>query len=259
MKTSFYFVIWIIIYPLLGLFHSPALSQNSFIVALLIVWGLSWLLNRSMPDTLRYEAALTRVSLMELLYSGNIRAIKKRLERQTLIQFITAIYFGVTFIFVLYSILRHSDVNDWIALVLFGLFAFGAINSAVTYNKAVHQIERDPSEETGSGVLGGLYRLDYPSYRSRRLGASAEDMLPSPPPHLKAFRIFSLIIAVICALLGIFQLLRGVGLIVMYHSNVGISGGIMYVLYGSLAAYFGLKDTIDLGNLLRRPKDLDPI
>ena len=72
MKTSFYFVIWIIIYPLLGLFHSPALSQNSFIVALLIVWGLSWLLNRSMPDTLRYEAALTRVSLMELLYSGNI-------------------------------------------------------------------------------------------------------------------------------------------------------------------------------------------
>lgn len=37
MKTSFYFVVWILIYPLLGLFHSGFVNQNAFIIALLAV------------------------------------------------------------------------------------------------------------------------------------------------------------------------------------------------------------------------------
>ena len=254
MKTSFYFVIWIIIYPLLGLLNSPVLNQNSFIVALIIVWGLSWLLNRSMPETLRYESALSRATIMEELYSGNADALRKRLTRQTTVQFVSAVYFGATFIFVLYSILHHSDANDWIALVLFGLFAFGAINSAATLNKATRQLQDDPSEDAFSSVLGNIYRLDYPSYRSGRMGNTFKEMLPPAPPHIKAFRIFSLIVAVFCALLGIFQLIRGILLIADFHSNIGISGGIMYVLYGSLAAYFGIKDSIDLGTLLRNSK-----
>lgn len=55
MKTSFYFVLWILIYPILGLFNNRFIDNNAFIVALAIVWGLSWLLNRMMPDTLTYE------------------------------------------------------------------------------------------------------------------------------------------------------------------------------------------------------------
>lgn len=253
MKTSFYFVIWIIIYPLLGLLNSPVLNQNSFIVALLVVWVLSWFLNRSMPETLQYEAALSRVNIMELLYSGNVEAIRKRLSRQTTVQFVSAIYFGATFVFVLYSILQHSDANDWIALVLFGLFAFGAINSAVTLNKAKWQILNDPSPESCDDVLRRIYRLDYDSYQSHRSITSLEEMLPPAPPHLKAFRIFSLIVAIICALLGIIYLLRGVFLFALNDSGTGISAGIMYFLYGSLAAYFGTKDTIDLITLLRYP------
>lgn len=252
MKTSFYFVIWIIIYPLLGLLHNQAINQNSFIVALIVVWALSWFLNRSMPDTLRYEAALSRATIMEELYSGNVEALRKRLSRQTTIQFVTAVYFGVTFVFVLYSLFRNSDFNDWLALVLFGLFAYGAINSAVTLNKAKWQIINDPSEQSCGEVLRKVYRLDYDAYRTNRMGSSMEAVLPPAPPHIKAFRIFSLIVAVICALLGIIQLLRGLGLMVFNYNNLGISGGIMYVLYGSLAAYFGLKDSIDMGILLRK-------
>lgn len=55
MKTSFYFVLWILIYPILGLFHSSFIDNNSYIVALAIVLGLSWILNRLMPTTLSYE------------------------------------------------------------------------------------------------------------------------------------------------------------------------------------------------------------
>lgn len=253
MNTSFYFVIWIIIYPLLGLFHNQALNQNSFIVALIAVWGLSWLLNRSMPNTLRYEAALSRVRIMERLYSGNIDSIRRSISRQTSIQFITALYFGVTFVFVLYSIFRHSDANDWIALVLFGFFAYGAITSASTLNKAKWRLINDPSTETAAEVVRAVYRLDYNSYQAGRQNTTLEGMLPPKPPHMTAFRIFSLVVAVICAILGIIQLLRGVFFIFLDHSNLGISGGIMYVLYGSLATYFGIKDSVDIGSNLRHP------
>lgn len=254
MKASFYFVIWIIIYPLLGLLHNPTINQNSFIVALLVVWALSWFLNRSMPLTLRYEAAESRVSIMEELYSGNTEALRKRLSRQVAVQFVSAIYFGVTFIFVLFSIFRNSDFNDWLALVLFAIFAYGAINSAVTLNKAKYRIINDPSRQSCSEVLRSVYRLDFDSYEARRNGTSVSEMLPPPPPHLKAFRIFSLVVAVICALLGILQFLRGVGIMAFFYNGPGISGGIMYLLYGSLAAYFGIKDTIDIGTLLRPRK-----
>lgn len=52
MKTSFYFVLWILIYPILGLFNNTVINDNAFIVALAVVWGFSWLLNRIMPETL---------------------------------------------------------------------------------------------------------------------------------------------------------------------------------------------------------------
>lgn len=39
MKTSFYFVLWILIYPILGLFNNSFIDNNAFIVALAIVWG----------------------------------------------------------------------------------------------------------------------------------------------------------------------------------------------------------------------------
>ena len=81
MKTSFYFIVWILIYPLLGLFHNSFINQNAFIVALLAVWGLSWLLNRTMPETLSYERATHTAPLLEYVYTGNIGGFRKHVTR----------------------------------------------------------------------------------------------------------------------------------------------------------------------------------
>lgn len=247
MKTSFYFVIWIIIYPLLGLLHNPVVNQNSFIIALVVVWALSYWINRSMPDTIRYEAAESRARINEEIYSGNIESFRKRISRQATIQFVTAIYFGATLVFVLFSIFRHSDVNDWIALVLFGIFAYSAITGANQFYKANHELRQDPSRETAGRVARNVYRLDFDAYRSRRdIVSGYSEMLPPRPCHFQAFRIFSLIVAVVCIILGLFYLLRAILLIVAMPSADGISAGIMYVLYGSLATYFGIRDTVSL-------------
>ena len=81
MKTSFFFVLWILIYPILRLFNNSFINNNTFIVALAVVWGLSWLLNRIMPDTITYERASRIAPILEDVYTGNVASFKKRLVR----------------------------------------------------------------------------------------------------------------------------------------------------------------------------------
>lgn len=251
MKTSFYFFLWIIIYPLLGLIHSPWVYQNSFIVALFVVWGLSWILNRNMPDTLRYEQVSEMSSIMEEVYTGNIVAFRKRLSRKVTIDFITSIYMGVAFVFILFSMVRGS-ADDWIALLIFGFFAFGTISRAVKLNQVNNRLKYNPTQDECAAAIGEIYRIDYSSYHNARMYTTAESMLPRQPRHFKAFQIVSLIIAIICALFGLFYLIMSIIILAENRSAEAISGGIMYFLYGSLAAYFGIKDSMDCINFFRK-------
>lgn len=67
-------------------------------------------------------------------------------------------------------------------------------------------------------------------------------MLPERPRHFKAFQIFSIVIAGICSLLGLLYVILAA--IVMIGSDSLATDALagMYLLYGSLAAYFGIKD-----------------
>lgn len=243
MKTSFYFFLWIIIYPLLGLFHNLWIDQNSFIVALFIVWILSWILNRNMPETLRYEGLTERISVLEEIYAGSVKAFMTRLSRMATVEFITAIYLGVAFVFVLFSMVRGS-ADDWLALLIFGFFAFGAISRAVKLNQAYSRIKRNPTQDECAMVVEAVYHVNYASYYNSRVRSPLEAFMPPAPKHFKAFQIFSLIIAVICSLFGLYFWIMSIIILAENHSAEAISGGIMYFLYGSLAVYFGIKDTI---------------
>ena len=254
MKTSFYFFLWIIIYPLLGLLHNQWVYQNSFIVALFFVWVLSWILNKNMPETLRYEKVSEIASMLEEVFTGNVKAFMQRLTRSVTVEFITAIYLGVAFVFVLFSMVRGS-ADDWIALMIFGFFAFGAISRAVKLNQVLQRIKHNPTPEECAAVVEETYRVDYGGYYQNRVHTSAEAMLPPQPRHFKAFQVFSLIIAVICALFGLFYLIMSIIMLSENKSAEAISGGIMYFLYGSLAAYFGIKDTVSCVNFFKRKQN----
>ena len=253
MKTSFYFFLWIIIYPLLGLLKNPWFYQNSFIVALFIVWGFSWILNKNMPDTLRFERVSEIATILEEVYSGNVKAFMQRLSRMVSVEFITAFYLGVAFVFVLFSMVR-SSADDWIALLIFGFFAFGAISRAVKLNQAYQRIKHNPTPGECAEVVEETYRVDYSGYYRSRTHMTAEALLPPQPKHFKVFQIFSLIIAIICSLFGLYYLIMSIIILAENRSAEAISGGIMYFLYGSLAAYFGIKDTVSCINYFRRYK-----
>ena len=158
MKTSFYFVLWILIYPILGLLNNSFIDNNAFIVALAVVWGLSWLLNRIMPNTLTYERALNVAPILEDVYTGNVASFSKRLSKEATIELVTAIYFIVTTIVIAIAIFK-AGVNDWIALIIFGFFTFGAISRSAGLIKAKTNLKNNPNPEQCMEIAEETYKL----------------------------------------------------------------------------------------------------
>ena len=76
MKTSFYFVLWILIYPILGLLNISFINNNTFVVALAAVWGISWLLNQTMSKTHTYERASQIAPILEDVYTCNVESFR---------------------------------------------------------------------------------------------------------------------------------------------------------------------------------------
>lgn len=244
MKTSFYFVLWIIIYPLLGLLNLRWVDENSFIITLLIVWGLSWILNRTMPNIITYERATQIAPILEDVYTGNVSSFSKRLTRDSVIESITAVYFLVTTILIC-IVIFVIGVNDWIALTVFAFFTYSAISRSISLIKANKSLRDNPTAEECMEIATDTYNLDYSSYYECRNLTAYENMLPQKPKYFKFFKALSIIIAGICTLLGILYILTSV----IYTFNFAftyeiISLAAMYFLYGTLATYFGIKDCI---------------
>ena len=242
MKTSFYFVLWILIYPILGLLNNSFIDNNAFIVALAVVWGLSWVLNRIMPNTLTYERALNVAPILEDVYTGNVASFSKRLSKEATIELVTAIYFIVTTIVIAIAIFK-AGVNDWIALIIFGFFTFGAISRSAGLIKAKTDLKNNPNPEQCMEIAEETYKLDYASYYEARNGADYSHMMPEKQNHFKIFQVCSTIISAICTLLGAAYIILGVILFFGQPIEVQTIAG-MYFLYGTLATYFGIKDFI---------------
>lgn len=243
MKTSFYFVLWILIYPILGLLHNDFVDNNAFIIALGIVWGLSWLLNQVMPETLTYERASQVAPILEDVYTGNVSAFMKRLSRESDIELVTAIYFVVTTLVIALAVFKLG-VDDWISLAIFSFFTIGAVSRSFRLIKAKSMLRHNPTAEQCMEIAQDTYNMDYVSYYNERNDATYAGMLPPKPRHFKVFKVFSTIIAAIALLLGVIYIILGVVIIIAQSSiEAGAVAG-MYFLYGSLAAYFGMKDFV---------------
>lgn len=243
MKTSFYFVLWILIYPILGLLDNSFVNENAFVIALIVVWGLSWLLNRMMPEIITYDNALQAAPILEDIYTDDIRSFGKRLSRDAIIETITSVYFILT-TFVICIVMFKLGGSDWIGLVVFGFLAYGAIARSIRLMRARTSLKSNPTVEECMNIAGDTYGLDYASYYAAHVDATYEEMLPPKPRYFRVFQIFSFIVSVVCALLGLLYVILGLT-IMLSETSVG-AGALagMYFLYGALATYFGIKDLI---------------
>lgn len=252
MKTSFYFIIWIIIYPILALFGNAWINQNSFFVALICVWALSWFLSKSMPATIAYERRLKLAFILNVVYTGNVEGFRRRLSRQATIQFIGALYFGITFLLSLYIVIE-GGVSGIFELVVFGFLAAGTITRAAKLQKYSWQLRKNPDPQESVTIVEEM-GMDYASYYEERQNSDRDAILPPPPRNFTAFQVFSLIAAIVCTVLGVLFVIFALLGIIRNASFGATSFGIVYLLYGSLAAYYGVMDCISSLNYFKLRK-----
>ncbi|MCM1110703.1 MAG: hypothetical protein NC336_05810 [Clostridium sp.] len=250
MKTSFYFLLWISIYPLLGLLGNSFVDNNAFLFALAAVFGLSWLLRRTMPRTISYEQFSSVAPILEDVYTGNVASFRKRLSREACVETVTAVYFCVTTALILFVALRYGG-GDWVSMGIFLFFTIGAVTRSVSLAKGCTRLRQNPTREECAEIVRDTYRMNYDSYREARSATPYTLLFPERPRNYKVFRWFSIVVAAIVSVLGLFYIVTGS--IVMFGSGnmAGSALACMYSLYGSLAAYYGIKDFITLFRSLR--------
>lgn len=246
MKTSFYFVLWILIYPLLGMLHNDFIDRNSFIVALMVVWGISWLLNRAMPNTLAYENRRSLSPILEDIYRGDVKEFLRGVRRNVLVEGVTGLYFSIATVVVVIGALQ-GGLDDWVALAIFAFFAFGTISRSVKMANAYNSLKADPTPQRCEQIARGLFHLNYASYsRSRERYDDHDDYLPERPRFFTGFQIFSLLMALASLFLGLYFVVTSVMAVVVNGTFLTSAFAGMYFLYGSLAAYFGVRDTLSI-------------
>lgn len=248
MKTSFYFVIWIIIYPLLDLTHNSLIMQNSFFVALIGVFVLSWILNRTMPGIINYERKSQRFRLVSEIESEDGKTFLKRVSRDGVVETISALYFILTTVLILFSMMKYGQ-KDWFTLGIFILITVGTVVRSVNLVKAKTLLRENNEKEERMAVASRVYGVAL-NHDLNEL--SFQSHPPQKPKHYKVFEVFSMIISIIAVLLGIVFIFNAL-LILFARDSVqaGTLAGI-YFLYGSLAGYYGVRDFVAIVQSLRK-------
>lgn len=244
MKTSFYFVVWILVYPFLRLFNNPFINNNSFIIAFIGVWIFASFINKTMPKIISYEFKIKGLPMMEEIYTGNIALFARRLNRDTLIETITAVYFILSTLMIAISMLIYRSF-DWIALIIFIFLAVSVGQRAASYIRASNELKADPTANRCAAIAGNLYRQSYSAFYQTRVRQSYASMFLPVPRNFGIFRVFSMCMALICGLLGLLSVTTS---IISFFDNgsfhLGDFVSSIMIIYGSLAIYYGIKDFI---------------
>lgn len=240
MKTSFYFVLWIIVYPILDLFGVSA--EYSFLVALLAIWGVSYLVNKNMGAVISYDRISSATRICERAYKGDREGILRNIGGNIAISAVTVAYMAIMTAFLLYDVIRRQNY-DIFALVIFALIAWGCIMQLSRLIKARNCMNQGDMEEAMKYGFG----VDYGAFvEARRQVRSTYELLPPRPKHYSTYLAVSILFAVISALLGLAGIVFAIILSIRsggFSVQTGMSISILY-LYSGLAFYFGLRDTI---------------
>lgn len=247
MKVSFYFMLWILIYPALDLLSIQLVTDNSFVIALIVIYAISWATGRYMTDINAYEKIVHHAPILEDVHTTNVDSLRKRIQKDFIVELTTAIYFIITIVFLI-MLMTKGVSHDWFALIVFAFFTYGSITQIYLQTKALKQLKGNASQEQCEDVVGYVYDLSYSAYKSDREQFSYENIITYRPAHYKAYAITSAIIAVICILLGIVHVCLAASIFYYSSDATAASAATMLLLYGVLATKYGIMDVMDCYN-----------
>ena len=242
MKTSFYFVLWIMIYPILELTGVAFLRENSFIVALLIVmFVMPHLTKKIFEKDIIYSRNKRVIDYFETIYTNNVAKIKKGLMTNIILNSVVFIYF-VSYVV---GILVMGVPDALLQYVVFGVLSLLAgswiVKNVSQYMKIKDIVAFD--DDNLEYVLTENDRPIYEEYKEKRATVSYQQLLASLGNGGKALKITSIVFAIICTLLGIMYVYLWLPL--MFFNFNGELIIMAMVVYASMAVYYGIHDLIE--------------
>ena len=242
MKTSFYFVMWICIYPILDLTGVPFLRENSFVVVLLVVmFVIPHLTKKIFERDIVYSRNKQVIDYFEVIYTNNIAKLKKRLMTNIILNSIVFVYFMSYLI----GILLLGVPNALMQYVVFGVLSL-LIGSWIVKNVSQYMNIKDIEEFDEYNIEYVLTENDlsaYEDYKTQRADVSYEQMLASLGTGGKALKITSIVFAIVCTLLGLVYIYKCLPL--LFFNFNGELLIIAMVVYASMAVYYGINDLIE--------------
>lgn len=233
MITSFYFVLWIAAYLLIGLSGIGILQQYAFFAALAIVYLLGGFAARLWQKPIEARNRRDLTSLMELYYLRDYDRLNAMARRKLWLLAASFIYMAVATVFI-------AVMGAWFIAIIFGFFAFQT-GSAVHRDAAAYRrrVEAGDAGEVPEGLADALA-----SYSQTRAQFAFSQLMPPPSTGEKALRVFNIVMALLCTLIGAFFL--------YYFGSIFITDGsrspgvVIDTLYGALALLYGVTDLFTL-------------
>lgn len=243
MKTSFYFVAWILVYVLIDILNIQLLKENSFVAACVIVWGGAYIMNKVFATNVQNQHTREAAKFFEKIYTDDVNGLRKDVFKDLILEVSATVY-------LLLAIIGFATLNsgEFAVYVVFGFFLLLSCKNSykllVKYNsiKNVGSL----SEFTEDSITNFLMEEEidcYNSYCTERKEHSFEEMCPMKERSYKIYQITSVVLSIVCILLGVVLLVSWLPL--FFFANQGGFLITAMVLYASMALFYGIKDLIN--------------
>ena len=243
MKTSFYFVAWILAYMLIDILNIQLLKENSFVAACVIVWGGAYIMNKVFATNVQNQQVREVAKFFENIYTDDVNGLRKDVFKDLILEVSATVY-------LLLAIIGFATLStgEFIVYVVFAFFFLLSCKNSykllVKYNsiKNVGSL----SEFTKDSITNFLTEEEidcYNSYCTERNEHSFDEMCPMKERSYKIYQISSVVLSIVCILLGAVLLVYWLPL--FFFANQGGFLITAMVLYASMALFYGIKDLIN--------------
>lgn len=242
MKASFYFVLWMGLYFIFGLVNIPFLEENAFIVALILVIFISNIINKNLVNDITAEKRSATVHFYEDIYTNAIGKYRKQVLYNLCLYSIFAVYFIVTFVWIIRST-NGSHIGDRIfEIVIFGALSFYYLHKSRKLAASYYNLRK--TSNLRDYFEGLQYDEDFAAYCARRSTMNFGQIIQTEPRVSTAYRITGIVFAILSIILGIWFLKLSLpGFFRLPSAGILL---LMLTLYGALAIQAGIKDLISL-------------
>lgn len=245
MKTSFYFVIWAVILFIFLQFIMPwNITRYEFEITCFIVFCIYWILNHlpSSQNRFLYEKKLRRAKIIERKETGG--ETNSKISIFHLFNALIITFFIISTIFIAWT-LCHIQVSDWwglvdwIGLVIFVFFSYKII---------IRHIDKLYEHRYVNSMFSEVHIKPIDNVHNREF---IDHVKSSEPRNFKLYQQANIVFAVVSILLGCAIGFAAIYLFLTHNENRAVGVASILYLYGSLAAYYGVKDLISSVQSLR--------